>query len=53
MEHAKQQEIFERWLQDHRGLMFKFVRAYAFNRADQEDLFQPCARSEGPVSITS
>lgn len=36
----KQQEIFQDWLQTHRGLLFKVVRAYAFNDEDRDDLFQ-------------
>lgn len=36
----KQQEIFEDWLSQHKGLLFKVVRAYAFNQADRDDLFQ-------------
>lgn len=35
-----QRDIFETWLKLHRGLLFKVVRAYAFTRADQDDLFQ-------------
>lgn len=33
-------DIFETWLLQHRGLLFKIVRAYAFNALDRDDLFQ-------------
>lgn len=40
MTETKQREIFDLWLKDYRLLLFKVVRAYAFNSTDQEDLFQ-------------
>lgn len=40
MKPNEQQRIFEEWLAEHRGLLFKVVRAYAFNPHDQDDLFQ-------------
>ncbi|MEO0556491.1 MAG: RNA polymerase sigma factor [Bacteroidota bacterium] len=40
MTSAAQKEIFENWLSNHKGLLFKVVRAYAFNADDQDDLFQ-------------
>lgn len=40
MKPTEQQRIFEEWLGLHRGLLFKVVRAYAFNSHDQDDLFQ-------------
>lgn len=40
MDEKRQQQIFNRWLPEHKGLLFKVVRAYAFNLADQDDLFQ-------------
>ena len=43
MDDFEQSRIFDRWLQKHSGLLFKVVRAYAFNPADQEDLFQEIA----------
>lgn len=43
MEAAEQQQIFDEWLDEHRGLFFKVVRAYTFNPHDQEDLFQEIA----------
>jgi RNA polymerase sigma-70 factor (ECF subfamily) len=37
----KQQErVFEQWLEQHRGLVFKIVRAYAATAMDRDDLFQ-------------
>jgi RNA polymerase sigma-70 factor, ECF subfamily len=40
MEEIQQQQIFKTWLDAHKGIFFKIVRAYAFNPADQDDLFQ-------------
>ncbi len=37
---TEQREIFADWLRHHRALIFKVVRAYAFNTADRNDLFQ-------------
>jgi len=37
---TEQQHILETWLDEHKALMFKVVRAYAFTTADQDDLFQ-------------
>ena len=37
---SEQERIFDKWLELHRGLFFKVVRAYAHNSQDQEDLFQ-------------
>jgi RNA polymerase sigma-70 factor, ECF subfamily len=36
----QQKEIFERWLHDYKGLIYKFVHAYAFTAMDKDDLFQ-------------
>ena len=36
----EQRRILNGWLQEHRGIVFKIVRAYAFTSEDQEDLFQ-------------
>jgi RNA polymerase sigma-70 factor (ECF subfamily) len=36
----EQQHIFENWLDQHKALVFKVVRAYAFAATDQDDLFQ-------------
>ena len=40
MTEKKQKYIFEEWLDQHRVLIFKVVRAYAFTPMDQDDLFQ-------------
>ena len=40
MKESKQQQIFDEWLEAHRALLFKVIRAYAFNQNDQDDLFQ-------------
>lgn len=40
MKPKEQHQIFDHWLEKHRALLFKVVRAYAFNAGDQDDLFQ-------------
>lgn len=40
MDEKTQKQIFDDWLNQHKGIMFKIIRAYAFNPHDQEDLFQ-------------
>lgn len=40
MTESEQQEIFQEWLNGYRALLFKIIRAYAFNIEDQNDLFQ-------------
>lgn len=35
--------VFSGWLADHKGILFKVVRAYAFEHADRQDLFQEVA----------
>ena len=40
MTEKEQKQIFEEWLCQHKALIFKIVRAYAFNVMDQDDLFQ-------------
>lgn len=40
MQQRHHQEIFDTWLAQHRGLLFKVVRAYAFTPHDRDDLFQ-------------
>lgn len=40
MHEHEQKQIFDAWLQQHKGILFKIVRAYAFNAYDQDDLFQ-------------
>jgi RNA polymerase sigma-70 factor, ECF subfamily len=36
----EQEPIFENWLGQHKSVLFKIVRAYAFTVTDQDDLFQ-------------
>jgi RNA polymerase sigma-70 factor, ECF subfamily len=43
MRESKQKRIFDDWLAQHRGLLFKVVRAYAVEPADRDDLFQEIA----------
>ena len=43
MKDSEQQQIFKEWIKQHKGLFFKFIRAYAFSPQDQEDLFQEIA----------
>lgn len=43
MKIAEQRRILNDWLDRHRGLIFKVVRAYARNPQDSEDLFQEIA----------
>lgn len=43
MTEIEQRQIFNRWLDEHKGILFKIVRAYAFTDHDQEDLFQEIA----------
>jgi RNA polymerase sigma-70 factor (ECF subfamily) len=38
-----QKQIFESWLAQYKGLIFKVVRAYADNSVDRDDLFQEIA----------
>ena len=40
MKESERQQIFENWLHSYKALLFKVVRAYAFNPDDQDDLFQ-------------
>jgi RNA polymerase sigma-70 factor (ECF subfamily) len=40
MTESKQRQIFQEWLDGHRALLFKVIKAYAFNTEDQNDLFQ-------------
>lgn len=40
MDAQNQQRIFDDWLNQHKGIFFKVVRAYAFTPHDQDDLFQ-------------
>lgn len=40
MEETEHRRIFDYWLSQHRGLLLKVVRAYAFSVHDRDDLFQ-------------
>ena len=40
---SERDRIFGEWLAAHKGILFKVVRAYAFEHADREDLFQEVA----------
>lgn len=40
MSEREQQQTFDQWLDEHTGLFFKVVHAFAFNPQDQDDLFQ-------------
>jgi RNA polymerase sigma-70 factor (ECF subfamily) len=40
---SERDRIFGDWLAGHKGILFKVVRAYAFEHADRQDLFQEVA----------
>lgn len=40
MHDRERDRIFGEWLAGHKGILFKVVHAYAFEHADQQDLFQ-------------
>ena len=40
MDEPEQTRIFDAWINQHRGLVFKVVGAHAFTPHDREDLFQ-------------
>lgn len=40
MDETEHRRIFDAWLSQHRGLLFKVVHAYAFEANDRDDLFQ-------------
>jgi RNA polymerase sigma-70 factor, ECF subfamily len=40
---SERDRIFGDWLEAHKGILFKVVRAYAFEHADRQDLFQEVA----------
>jgi RNA polymerase sigma-70 factor (ECF subfamily) len=40
MDETRQRQIFDEWLSQHKGILFKITRAYAFTLQDQDDLFQ-------------
>ena len=37
---SERDRIFGEWLAGHKGILFKVVRAYAYEEADRQDLFQ-------------
>lgn len=37
---TRQQEIFEQWLEEYKGILFKIVRVYGHDTDQQDDLFQ-------------
>ncbi len=43
MNETEQKQIFDKWLNQHKGIFFKIVRSYAFTPHDQDDLFQEIA----------
>jgi RNA polymerase sigma-70 factor (ECF subfamily) len=43
MEVSEQSRVFDEWLGQHKGLLFKVVHAYGFTPHDREDLFQEIA----------
>ena len=43
MNHAERERIFDAWIANHSGLLFKVVRAFADTLHDREDLFQQVA----------
>ncbi|MCB9782557.1 MAG: RNA polymerase sigma factor [Candidatus Omnitrophica bacterium] len=43
MEDASREELFRAWIEDYGGVISKIVRAYTFNRQDEDDLFQEVA----------
>ncbi len=40
MKETEQRQIFQKWLDNYRALLFKVINSYAFNTEDQNDLFQ-------------
>jgi RNA polymerase sigma-70 factor (ECF subfamily) len=40
MDELTQKKIFSEWIAQHKGIIFKVLRAYAFQSNDQDDLFQ-------------
>ena len=40
---GKQENLFEQWIEEHKGLILKVVRANAADPEDQDDLFQEIA----------
>lgn len=40
MDKSEQKKILDQWLSQHKGIIFKIVRAFAYIPYDQDDLFQ-------------
>ncbi len=40
MHDSERERIFGKWLESHKGILFKIVHAYALEHADRQDLFQ-------------
>lgn len=40
MDKVEQKKILDQWLSQHKGIIFKIVRAFAYIPYDQDDLFQ-------------
>jgi RNA polymerase sigma-70 factor, ECF subfamily len=40
---SERDRIFGDWMESHKSILFKVVRAYAFEHADRQDLFQEVA----------
>ncbi|HEV8514787.1 MAG TPA: RNA polymerase sigma factor [Cyclobacteriaceae bacterium] len=43
MTEQEQRQVFEKWINQYKTLLFKVVRTYAFTSDDREDLFQEIA----------
>ena len=43
MTENEQETVFNRWLEQHKGILFKIVRSFALNAEDRKDLFQEIA----------
>lgn len=43
MKKAEQTEVFSQWMKEHRGLLFKVIRANSRRADEQDDLFQEIA----------
>lgn len=43
MTENEQKVVFERWLKQHKGILLKIVRSFAFDDEDRKDLFQEIA----------
>lgn len=43
MSTTERENIYASWLKEHRGILFKVIRVYAYRQEDREDLFQEVA----------